>query len=169
MIWNKLFQALQNLLQALLALAQVSVMWVCSIGYHLWRVGTGRPYYTGIADTWFSVASFATVFLVAATARWYGYANIGIEASIANILISIGVILLFSARNNQSNALTCALLASSAIVDTFACVSVQLGLFNEPRSLVFFVWEIALYISSMVAFYRQSPQVRRSGFRRELT
>ena len=162
MVWNSLYQAI-------VALAQVSVMWVCSIGYHLWRVGTGRPHYTAIADTWFSVASFAAVFLVAAMARWYGYANSGIEASIANILITIGAILVISARKNQSNALTCALLASSAIVDIFACVAVQLGLVNEPRSLVFAVWEIALYISSMVAFYREAPQVRRAGFRRELT
>lgn len=152
----------------LLTLAQSSAVWMGAMGFHLWRVATFRPYYVGIADTRFSVGSFFAVFAAAATLRWYGFADAGLEGTVSNILQAIGLIMLISVRRNQSDSLFCVLMASSAIVDTVASVAVLMGVINEPRGAVFLAWELTLYTSSVWAFKRQVAEIRQSGYKREI-
>lgn len=159
---------LRYLFTLTVTLFQSSAIWLGAMGFHLWRVATFRPYYIGIADTRFSVGSFFAVFAAAASLRWYGFGEAGLEGTVSNLLQSIGLIMLISVRRNQSDALFCALMASSAIVDTMVCISVLSGFINEPRGAIFLAWELTLYASSLVAFKRQTAAIRQAGYKREL-
>jgi hypothetical protein len=145
---------------------QACAVWVASMGFHLWRIATLRPYFAGIADTGLSLGSFFTVFVLAAAARWYGIGDVGLERAACNILQSLGVIMLLSVRKRHSDSFFCALLGSSAIVDLLVCAMSLVGAIEEPRGNIFMVLEVCLYFNCYWAFNREPVEVRRSGYRR---
>ena len=143
-------------------------LWVGSMAFHLWRIATLQPYYIGIADTGFSNASFFAVFVLAAAARWYGFAAAGLEGTTSNILQSMGLLMLISLRRHQSDSLFCALMASSAIVDLLVCAAMLTGATDAPRGTFFQVLELGLYFNCIWTFKRAPVEVRRSGYKRYL-
>lgn len=140
--------------------------WTASMAWHLWRVAAGRPYFRGMADTGFTVASFFLVFCAGVILRWAVVAEKDWLDVFTVGLLTSASILLIGCRKDQSDSLVCALMASSAIVDLLAVTATLVGLIGEPRGLGFSLLELGLYLRCISMFAKEDADVRRSGYGR---
>lgn len=142
------------------------INWIGSMAWHLSRVATGRPYYRGLADSGFTVASFLLMFTASLYLRWGIAGGESITEVISTWLSAMLAILILGCRRSISDSLMCALMASSTVVDLLAAAMVGLGLLDHPSGFPFLAIEFALYLRCIQMFYLEDPQVRRAGYRR---
>jgi hypothetical protein len=131
------------------------LLWTCSMIGHLWRVVTGRPRFKAIADTPFTVYSFVFAYVVAVLVSLQVSVGQRTDAFILAALVNVLVALLVTHKLPNGNALLCAFLASSAVVELVATIAFALGLTAKQHPAWMCLWGFALWWISYFRFERE--------------
>jgi hypothetical protein len=153
-------------MQALRAPFTFIFLWLSSMLWHLWRIGTGRPYYKGMADSVFTALSFMLVYVLAGLLRWVLLEQGEWPKVAGELLIGFVIDMLIASRRQLSDASVFALLGASAVVDMLAVAATLAGLIDEPKGWGFVALELALSVCCLYRFKLEDPLVRQSGYRR---
>lgn len=144
-----------------MAVLEFIVNWTASMGWHLWRVATGRPYYRGLSDTGFTLLSFMLVYTAGVLLRWGVIADKDFMSVATIWLTHLFILAMIGMRKDQSNGLFAALLATSAVTDVIASTVVLVEQDVELRSIGFMVLETVLVMRCITVFMNQPPDVRK--------
>ncbi len=136
--------------------------------WHLWRVATGRPYYAGISDTGFTVASFVLVFTAGVVLRWGVLAQLDPLVVGTRWIMTLTMALIIGLRRrDQNSALFSVILASSTIVDLLASAVVLIS--EDPDlaiSPLYLMLELALYLRALKVYSELPASMRAAGYGR---
>lgn len=153
-----------------------ALTWCAAMGWHLYRIGTGRPAYKSMSDTPFMVFSFLGVAVLAALLRWAilhpasGDQSINIasawQVGTALCIYFGGLYLCAGLGGNRSNSLFAALVGVSALMDLVAS---SLYLFGVRDTVLLGNWGIVVEIVFMlVASFRlhlEPNEIKQPGYR----
>jgi hypothetical protein len=143
------------------------ILWFGSMSWHLWRMVTGRPAYTGLGDTWLTATSFAAVFFIAGLLRWHVLGSAAFLEASLDLLIYAVILLVIAERRTRSSGLVCALFGISAAVDLVVCslYAVELIPSVDLPGVMNAGITVALMFVAVIRFHREPLCVQRNGYR----
>lgn len=156
-------------------LIRFTATWFAAMGWHLYRIGTGRPAFKNMSDFWFMTGSFLLVMVLAGLFRW---AVLHPASGDQTLLVTsiwqvfpaltlyIAGLYLLTVWRRHSKALFAATLGVSATVDL-----VVSGLYIvELRDTVIaggwgMTFELGLMLAAAYQFYQAPDVVKSAGYR----
>lgn len=144
----------------------IVITWFAAMTWHLWRIGTLRPYFKGLGDTAVTAVSFFVVYVASSLIRWAGFADAAIAAVVFSLVIHFFVLCLVFERTGRSSSLIFVALGASALVD-LAAVLVSNVIDVSVQSQGFLAIEIMLYARAAYCFSREPSEVRSAGYKRK--
>lgn len=142
-------------------------MWCAAMGWHLWRIGTGRPAFQRMSDSRPMALSFLAAYYGAGMLRWA--VSESEQAFVPRLLLLVAwmlVIFIAAERPHRSSSLASALLGVSATVDLVVAVLVlNMLTFDQVSGNSFFAIECFLMGLCIARFFQCSKEVQSAGYR----
>jgi len=149
-----------------LALLGLAPMWLVAMGWHLWRIATGRPAFPQMSDTRATTASFVAVFFGAGLVRWSVAGGRDLVSTVIGLVLMAFAVVLIAERPHRSSSLTASILGASAAVDILV-IGGHLIWSMPLRHTAYSFLELMLIALCAVRFSQAQEHVRRAGYRRQ--
>ena len=143
------------------------ILWLLSMGWHLWCVATLRPDFRRLGDTAVTFSSFFALFCLASWTRWGALGGHTAFEVLATIVVWTITLLLVAERTHRASTLFFTLLGSSAVVDFMASAMQVLGYGDFVSRSFWFLVEVALMLGAYAHFRAMPAEVQASGYRRK--
>jgi hypothetical protein len=146
--------------------------WAGSMAWHLWRIATFRARFDLMSDTGMTIGSFLVVYLLTGIARHSYVIGHAQPASVFLGLTFMYLVWLFAfERSHRSSTLVAALAGASAASDILQMALALTGWAALERKVdgplgLGAIYEVALYAGCVWQFFKSTPAVQASGYRR---
>ncbi|MDO9099659.1 MAG: hypothetical protein Q7V53_02795 [Caldisericota bacterium] len=146
--------------------ARVAAVWALAMVWHLWRIATVRPAFAYMADDQRTVASFASVFVVAGLLRHWIFGPADFFGAVGTLALNVLMLLILFERSNRASTLVAACMGVSALSDMLVIALEQSGLVPGVGKVHgMFYAEVGFMLIQRHVFLRQPAAVRARGYK----